>query len=499
MSDEDANTEQAVAGTEHDGSAPDADAAASGGADAAPATESPAPIKRKRDDDGAGAVAKAPAIEEQQAAIAAANAAAAAATAAAAAAARAVGAGALGGLAQLRATTGANIQGGSATMHCPPSVVGRVIGRSGETINALQARTGCHIQIDQKVPPGMPRVVTITGSPAAVAMAAQMVQELIDGGNVAGIAGPVPGAAGGGAGGGGETLVIDVPADMVGRIIGRGGETIKSLQNMSGTHINVDQNFPAGHPRKVTVSGTAQQIRVCHEALLGVMRDGPNAAVGSMAGTYSQTIEVDSTLVGRIIGRGGETINDMQSRSKCRIQVDQSMADGMPRKVTISGISPDRVAAGVRIVQEVMNDGPRMGGPGAPGGAYGAPGGMGGGYGGMGGRPPVGGGGYGMPQPGYGMQPQMGGYGGGAYGAPQQVGGVERNGLFTCFASHGPHESHVRARTTHSLCWCASSRCFFFFIAGVRRLPSAGRVRRLPPAAAAAAHPPSPGRAQHMV
>jgi far upstream element-binding protein len=212
---------------------------------------------------------------------------------------------------------------------------------------ALQQRTGCHIQIDQKVPQGQPRIVTITGPPSSVAVACQMVKELIDGS-----AQPQPQ--------GSEVLVVDVPADMVGRIIGRRGETIKSLQNMSGCHINIDQNFPQGHPRKITMTGSKKQIQVANEALQGIMRDGPNAAVGQTAGTFNQTIEVDASLVGRLIGRGGETINDMQARSKCRIQIDQSMPDGVPRKVTISGISPERVQQGVQIVQEVMHEGPRQ-------------------------------------------------------------------------------------------------------------------------------------------
>merc|ERR1711990_220278 len=116
-----------------------------------------------------------------------------------------------------------SMQGGTATLPCPQTVVGKIIGRGGETIMALQQRTGCHIQIDQKVPQGQPRIVTITGPPSSVAVACQMVKELIDGS-----AQPNPQ--------GSEVLVVDVPADMVGRIIGRRGETIKSLQNMSGCH-----------------------------------------------------------------------------------------------------------------------------------------------------------------------------------------------------------------------------------------------------------------------
>ena len=39
-------------------------------------------------------------------------------------------------------------------------------------------------------------------------------------------------------------LVIDCPQALVGRIIGRGGETIKDLQARSGCKIQIDQNFP---------------------------------------------------------------------------------------------------------------------------------------------------------------------------------------------------------------------------------------------------------------
>lgn len=36
-------------------------------------------------------------------------------------------------------------------MECPKHLVGRVIGRGGETIQMLQAKTGARIQIDQNV------------------------------------------------------------------------------------------------------------------------------------------------------------------------------------------------------------------------------------------------------------------------------------------------------------------------------------------------------------
>ena len=233
--------------------------------------------------------------------------------------------------------------------------------------------------------------MTITGPATNVPYAAALVQELID----------QPQQPTGAAAAGAERMMLDVPADLVGRVIGRGGETIKSLQHMSGAHIDIDQNYPPGEPRKVTITGSKAQIEAAHQALLSVMRDGPNSAVTQATGAFTQVIDVDASVVGRLIGRGGATINDMQARSKCRIQIDQSTPEGMPKKVSVSGAHAENVAMAVQIIQDVIQGGDGRGG--------------GGGYG-------MQQGGYGMQQGGYGMMPQMG-YGGvpqGAYGGMQQ-------------------------------------------------------------------------------
>lgn len=47
-------------------------------------------------------------------------------------------------------------------------------------------------------------------------------------------------------------------------------------------------------------------------------------AVASQPRTETRILEVRSTAVGRLIGRGGETIRSMQARSRCRINVERS-------------------------------------------------------------------------------------------------------------------------------------------------------------------------------
>ena len=59
----------------------------------------------------------------------------------------------------------------SSTINCPKSMVGRVIGKGGETIKALQQFTGAMIQIDQSQDPTR---VTVAGDAHSVKMASSM-------------------------------------------------------------------------------------------------------------------------------------------------------------------------------------------------------------------------------------------------------------------------------------------------------------------------------------
>ena len=63
-------------------------------------------------------------------------------------------------------------------MPCLRSSVGRVIGKSGDTIKALQQYTKTSIQIDQSTDPTL---VTISGSVKSVRIAVAMISDIIDG------------------------------------------------------------------------------------------------------------------------------------------------------------------------------------------------------------------------------------------------------------------------------------------------------------------------------
>lgn len=312
----------------------------------------------------------------------------------------------------------------SIMVQCPQNMVGKVIGRQGATVQGLQDQTGAKIQIDQQKPDGVPRDISISGTDAQVQMAKGMIDGLLasEGPGMA----PISGTAGM------ATETMELPQNMVGRVIGRAGETIKGLQQQSGAHITIDQNFPEGAPRLITVSGTADSVPRALQMIKSLIEGGPSAV--SVPGAAEIILKIEQGVVGKLIGKGGETIKGMQTQSGARIQIDQTLW-----QVSITG-NDQAVNSARDIIQGILNGGeppnygaqqPAYGGGypqqgmggygqqpayGAPQG-YAAPQGYGGGYG----QQPYGG----YPQQGYGQQPQQG-YGGYAqqpqqgYGQPQQ-------------------------------------------------------------------------------
>lgn len=286
----------------------------------------------------------------------------------------------------------------------PAAMVGKLIGKSGETIKALQFTTHTKVQIDHQGGGDLKKVSIMSSSKENIIAAKAQIDKIVNSDE------PVPGI-------GEVSKQVECPPGIVGRIIGRGGETIRALQQASMAHIVVDQNFPEGQNRVVNIKGrtdaveratkmvqeliqgepgSAQAIiqkvrtlclcfctlfcnvdpRLClprvgmhiycavshlssHPSCgsVGISRNCLVSVLTRMCVQYgagiNSSIDCPKQMVGRVIGKGGETIKALQKQFGVNIQIDQQAE---PNKITIAG-PPSSVANAVVTVQEIINGG----------------------------------------------------------------------------------------------------------------------------------------------
>ncbi len=227
------------------------------------------------------------------------------------------------------------------TIQIDSSLVGLIIGRQGENLRRVETDTGARVQfVTGPDSLGPTRSCKITGSRQARNEAKSEIHRIIDENGRQGVGQPDRRSGGSGGGGG-------VGGGGVGAGSSSGGSS-----NSSGTH------QPA-------------------------LREGED----------SMQIMVPDRTVGLIIGRGGETIRDLQERSKCHVNiVGESKSIHGLRPVNLIG-TPQAAARAKELIMEIVeSDTKSLSGQGslarepAPGGAYGGGGGYGagahGGYGG---------------------------------------------------------------------------------------------------------------------
>lgn len=226
------------------------------------------------------------------------------------------------------------------TIPIESGVVGLIIGRQGENLRRVEAETGTRVQfITGPDTVGPMRECKITGPKAAREAAKEEIFRVIEeNGNppsVTGRAPPPPGRdMGVGAKGvgqqqpalrvGEESSQIMVPNRTVGLIIGRGGETIRDLQERSGCHVNiVGEDKSVNGLRPVNLIGTPYTSGLAKDLIMeivesdtkslanqggggGAPRSQPNPlAFGAADGVkINDMIMVPSEAVGMIIGKG---------------------------------------------------------------------------------------------------------------------------------------------------------------------------------------------------
>uniref|UniRef100_A0A9I9CZ56 K Homology domain-containing protein n=1 Tax=Cucumis melo TaxID=3656 RepID=A0A9I9CZ56_CUCME len=207
-------------------------------------------------------------------------------------------------------------QGSSKKIEIPNGRVGVIIGKGGETIKYLQLQSGAKIQVTRDMdadPNSTTRMVELMGTPDQIAKAEQLINDVLSEAESGGsgivsrrLTGPS----------GSEQFVMKIPNNKVGLVIGKGGETIKSMQARTGARIQViPLHLPPGDTsteRTLQIDGSSEQIESAKQLVNEVISEGSASTprkipIGDMLApldisVYQSNITLIRLLRVRVIG-----------------------------------------------------------------------------------------------------------------------------------------------------------------------------------------------------
>ncbi|KAL6115020.1 fubp3 [Pungitius sinensis] len=241
----------------------------------------------------------------------------------------------------------------------PDRMVGFIIGRGGEQITRIQLESGCKIQIAADSGGLMERPCSLTGTPESIEQAKRLLIQIVDRCRNG------PGFHGDGEGGASVQEML-IPASKVGLVIGRGGDTIKQLQERAGVKMMMIQDgpMPTGADKPLRISGDPYKVQAARELVLEVIREkdgdfrsGRNDFSARLGGasldSVSLQVPVPRFAVGIVIGRNGEMIKKIQNDAGVRIQFKAD--DGIsPERVAMVMGQPDRCQHAVHLINELI-------------------------------------------------------------------------------------------------------------------------------------------------
>eukprot|EP00095_Tigriopus_kingsejongensis_P003499 maker-scaffold373_size192110-snap-gene-0.39 protein:Tk03499 transcript:maker-scaffold373_size192110-snap-gene-0.39-mRNA-1 annotation:"far upstream element-binding protein 1" len=317
----------------------------------------------------------------------------------------------------------------------PDKMVGLIIGRGGEQITRLQAEYGCKIQMAQDSAGQPDRQCTLTGAQANITQARAAIERIVaNEGN-----GPPRGVGGPGAAPGGGFFEMIVPGHKVGLIIGKGGESIKQLQEQSGAKIVIIQDTPeAAMEKPLRITGSPESVERAKHLVTEILnqgderdmgfggrgrgRGGPGGGGGGMmrggggggdrgarggfgmsrgrggrggmggggqwgapgseyGGQTTEYVQVPANKCGLVIGKGGETIKNINQSTGAHCEIDKNSPPEAREKTFVIRGSPDAVERAKSMVLEKLGMQGGYSGYGSGGGSWGGSSNYGGGGG----------------------------------------------------------------------------------------------------------------------
>ncbi|KAI6189601.1 hypothetical protein M3Y97_00026000 [Aphelenchoides bicaudatus] len=177
----------------------------------------------------------------------------------------------------------------------PRSSVGIIIGKGGETIKRLASESGTKIQFKpDDNPMSQERCAVIQGTPSQIERATNLIWDLVQRSN--GNAQQ-------------EVCLMHVPANKTGLVIGKAGDTIKSICSETGAHVELSRDPPPNATEKVfVIKGSPYQIHLAQHMIRIKVGD---IQPGTPAPAFQQMPQVQGGFQPQF-GGGNDQFNSQQ-------------------------------------------------------------------------------------------------------------------------------------------------------------------------------------------
>ncbi|KAI7900353.1 uncharacterized protein BX663DRAFT_488552 [Cokeromyces recurvatus] len=248
----------------------------------------------------------------------------------------------------------------------PNHLVGLLIGKGGENLKKIERMSGVTKVQFANDPVGNERVVYLYGESDQIAIARDMIRQMVsdaqsnENDRYSGSSNNDQENE--------SSTTIQIPANKVGLVIGRGGETIRDFKKRSKANIIIASDNQHNE-RMITLIGSESAIQAAKSLIEDIVygnnnstttrnwnannqqgNNGYSSRIGKSDEEHA-SINIPVSIVGLIIGRGGETIRSIQDQSGACVKIDtQADPNSTERTVNISG-DPNCVSIAKQLIE----------------------------------------------------------------------------------------------------------------------------------------------------
>jgi len=194
-------------------------------------------------------------------------------------------------------------------------LVAAIIGKGGQTINAMSKETTCRIDVSKQE-----LTVTISGEDEdSVAKAKMALAAAMDKARR-------------------ECVFVQLPSNAIPAFIGKAGSHIKQFAEEHGVEVERVRKDPS----KLRISGQEGSVSAAKAAVVEWIKvwEENNAEV---------SISVEKSMIPAVLGKDGSVVNAIQKDSGCRIDIDRSSS-----MVTVRGSTMEKRAEAIQKINDIV-------------------------------------------------------------------------------------------------------------------------------------------------